>query len=131
MPVDIFGFYTLLEPYIITYYDVGKPDKARQLFFDTAKKYQENLTYFSGLSIKNQERLFEEIYIDIERYRGLVDALVLNDKDSEFVEQQMKTFNEYLRKFSHFIGPEDIEETPRDADIFSDSSEIEALDPEE
>lgn len=117
MPVNTFGFYTLLEPYIIAYYDVGNPEKARQLFFDTSKKYQENLTYYSGLTIDNQERLFQEIYIDIERYRGLVDALVLNEKDSEFVEKEMTTFNNYLRKFSHFLGEEDLEETPLDQDI--------------
>jgi hypothetical protein len=114
MPVDTFGYYTLLEPYVIAYYDVGSIEKARQLFHDVAKKYQENLTYYSGLKIQNQERFFEEIYIDIERYRGLVDVLILNDDDSEFVEQEMTTFNKHLRLFSHFIGDEDLEETPRE-----------------
>ena len=124
MPVDTFGFYTLLEPYIIAYYDVGKQEKARQLFFDTSKKYQENLTYYSGLTIDNQERLFQEIYIDIERYRGLVDALVLNEKDSEFVEKEMTVFNNYLRKFSHFLGEEDLEDRPLDQDINSQPDTI-------
>ena len=59
MPVDIFGYYTLLEPYIIAYYDVEKPEKARELFKQVASKYQENLLYYSGLSIKNQEHYFD------------------------------------------------------------------------
>ena len=51
MPVDYFGYYTLLEPYISAYYEVGNKEKAQQLFKDVATKYQENLTYYSGLTI--------------------------------------------------------------------------------
>ena len=32
MPVDEFGYYTLLEPYINAYFEVGNKDKARDLF---------------------------------------------------------------------------------------------------
>ncbi len=126
MPVAIFGFYTLLEPYVIAYYDVGAADKARKLYEEVAVKYQEKLTYYSGLSIDNQEFLFEDIYIDIERYRGLVDSVILNDEDSDYVEAQMRSFNNYLRLFSHFIGEEDSDTTPvPDLDISSDPDSIE------
>ena len=54
MPVDTFGFYTLLEPYIVAYYEVGNKDKARKLFKDVAKKYQENLVYYSGQNLENK-----------------------------------------------------------------------------
>ena len=76
MPVDYFGYYTLLEPYISAYYEVGAKEKAQKLFKDVAKKYQENLTYYSGLTKDNQERLFEDIYTDIQRYKSLVDVLI-------------------------------------------------------
>ena len=129
MPVNTFGYYTLLEPYVIAYYDVGNADKARQLFKDVAIKYQENLKYYSGLTYENQDRYFEEIYVDIERYRALVDVLILNDKDSSFVEQEMQTFNDHLKLFSHFIGADDLEEVPptpkTDPDIPVDSGAIE------
>ncbi|MBT8274184.1 MAG: hypothetical protein KJO77_10280, partial [Bacteroidia bacterium] len=121
MPVDIFGFYTLLEPYVIAYYDTNANEKARQLFKSVAAKYQENLTYYSGLPIDNQQRLFEEIYIDIERYRGLVDVLVVHEEDTDFVEAEMKNFNNYLRLFSHFMGDEDLEDLNRADDEETDN----------
>jgi hypothetical protein len=122
MPVDTFGFYTLLEPYIIAYYNVKNVDKARQLFKDVSSKYQETLTYYSGLTIDNQELFFEEIYIDIERYRGLVDVLLINEDDSTFVEAEMKTFNGFLRLFSHFMGEDDLQESEPDyEEIIQDS----------
>jgi len=54
MPVDEFGYYTLLEPYIGAYYEVKAKGKARQLYFDVSKKYQETLTYYSALSEEKQ-----------------------------------------------------------------------------
>ena len=38
MPVEYFGFYTLLEPYISGYYEVGNKEKAQQLFKEVANK---------------------------------------------------------------------------------------------
>ena len=94
----------------MAYYSVGAKEKARKLFQDVAIKYQEKLIYFSGLSIDNQERLFEDIYIDIERYRALVDVLIVEEDDSDYVEAEMKKFNSHLRLFSYFVGEDDINE---------------------
>ena len=102
MPVEYFGYYTLLEPYISAYYEVDKKEKARQLFKDVAKKYQENLTYYSALKTDSQERLFEDIYTDIQRYKGLIDVLI--EYDIEFAETEGKTFNNYLKLFRYFYG---------------------------
>jgi hypothetical protein len=124
MPVDIFGYYTLLEPYINAYYLVDANEKARNLYFDVSGKYQENLTYLSSLEISNQENLAEDIYVDIERYRSLIDVLAINESDTEFVEGEMKKFNDYLRLF----GVDDEPSTPlktEDADLPSDSNSIE------
>ncbi len=49
MPVDKFGFYTLLEPYISAYYEIGKVEKGRKLYKDVTKKYQENLVYYQWI----------------------------------------------------------------------------------
>jgi len=125
MPVDVFGYYTLLEPYISAYYQVSSEDKARKLFKDVSKKYQENLEYYSSLTIDNQRRMFEEIYTDIERYRGLVDVIIVNDDDEEFIKTEMETFNNTLRLFSQLIGDDSYEEPERtDIDIPVDSNSI-------
>lgn len=123
MPVRHFEYYTLLEPYISTYYEVEKQDKARNLYLEVAKKYQENLVYFSGLSLENQKRYIEEIFTDIERYRSLVDVLVVY-KDTDFALEESKKFNNHLKLFEHFMGSDEpVKETPiiDEGDAFLDS----------
>lgn len=108
MPVEHFGYYTLLEPYISAYYVVGNKDKARKLFQEVAKKYQENLFYYSKLKLSNQERLFEDIYTDIERYKSLVNVLAQYDLD--FAEKEGDIFNNNLMLFKHFYGGQEKEQ---------------------
>ena len=100
MPVDYYGYYTLLEPYIGAYYEVGNKEKAQNLFKQVAQKYQEDLTYYSGLKIDNQERNFENIYMDIERYKSLID--VINRYDKDFAKKENDIFGNYLELFRHF-----------------------------
>ena len=121
MPVEYFSYYTLLEPYISSYYEVGNKEKAQRLFLDVAKKYQENLLYYSRLKIDNQERFFEDIYTDIQRYKGLIDVLL--EYDIEFAKTEGETFNNYLKAFKHFYGDDEPEDEIRtDNDITTDSS---------
>ena len=98
MPVNKYGYYTLLEPFLNAYYRINKPKKARKIFDDIAVKYQESLFYFSSVSNSNKNRYAEEIYIDIERYRSLVDV-ILNHEEGEYLETRMKEFNDYLDLF--------------------------------
>ncbi|MEM6517447.1 MAG: hypothetical protein AAF688_14795, partial [Bacteroidota bacterium] len=122
MPVDKFGFYTLLEPYIGGYYEVGAKEKARNLYLEVSRKYQENLTYWSEVSIENQTRYIDEVVTDIERYRSLVDLLVIYN-DEEFAMKETKKFNNYLELFKHFSseGAEEAEPIREDRDLQTDS----------
>jgi hypothetical protein len=124
MPVEYYGYYTLLEPYISAYYEVEANDKAQKLFKDVAKKYQENLTYYSKLDAEEQRRVFEEIYTDIERYKSIVDVVIEYDKD--FGAQEAKTFSNFLNLFKHFYddAPDEIETMPLDPDIINEDSSI-------
>ncbi|MDX1471111.1 MAG: hypothetical protein R3213_06415, partial [Flavobacteriaceae bacterium] len=128
MPIDIFGFYTLLEPYISAYYEVDAKDKARKLFQDVSEKYQEKLKYYSGLSIENQTRYIEEIVTDIERYRSLVDLLLIYD-DRELALQETEIFNNYLQLFSHFMGddPSETNTSAEDLDLPMTIDSLESL----
>ncbi|MBU2922476.1 DUF2723 domain-containing protein [Winogradskyella psychrotolerans] len=134
MPVDKFGFYSLLEPYVSAYYEIGNVEKGRALYKDVAKKYQENLVYYSSLDIEDQEFMVgEDIYIDIQRYRALIDILVIyNDKD--FALQETKTFNSYLSLFDELMNrysDEELPEVPNDIDIQSTIKDtIERIAPE-
>ena len=103
MPVNIFGYYTLLETYIESYYKLENKEKARGLFSEIANKYKENLFYFSNLKDENKNRYAEEIYTDIERYRSLV-GVIISYEEGKFLEKQMEDFNYYLELF---IGKEE------------------------
>jgi hypothetical protein len=97
MPVDIFGYYTFLEPFIGAYYEVAAKEKARELYQQVAVKYQENLNYFGQVSDDNQSKYIQNIYFDIERYKGLVDTISLYE-DKDFIKTEMEKFNGYLRQ---------------------------------
>ncbi|MFK7832778.1 MAG: DUF2723 domain-containing protein [Winogradskyella sp.] len=120
MPVDKFGFYSLLEPYVSAYYEIGNVEKGRALYKDVAKKYQENLVYYSGLDLEDQEQVVgEEIYLDIQRYRALIDILVIYN-DEDFALQETKTFNSYLSLFDALMNrysDDELPEMPSDVDI--------------
>jgi hypothetical protein len=96
MPVNIFGYYTLLENYIESYYKLDNKEKARILFSEIANKYKENLFYFS--KIKDKNNYVEEWYTDIERYRSLL-GVIISYEEGEFLEKQMEDFNFYVELF--------------------------------
>lgn len=124
MPVDEFGFYTLLEPYIGAYYEINAKDKARQLYFDVSKKYQESLTYFSTLSEGKQSQLIDEISTDISRYRGLIDVLMIYE-DKAFVQTEMQKYNNFIRLFTG-EEPEAIDRIDKDIPIDTNAIEIDS-----
>ncbi|NER12690.1 DUF2723 domain-containing protein [Leptobacterium flavescens] len=101
MPVDNFGYYVFLEPYVEGYYKVGQKEKAREIYKDVAEKYQESLNYYSQLDLDKQYDHVSDIITDVERYRGLLDIVIAND-DETFGRDQVEKFNTYLKQFSHF-----------------------------
>ena len=106
MPVDMFEFYSLLEPFVLGYYEVDKPAKARKVYEDVSRKYQEKLLYYSGLKIQRQYGIADEIISDMERYRGLIDILIVKDTE-EVARKEADKFNDYLRLFRHFYSEDE------------------------
>ena len=109
MPVEHFGYYTLLEPYMSAYYEVGAKEKARQVYLEVAKKYQENLSYYAELDDAEQIRMAEDIVTDMERYRSIVDVVLEYDK--ELGDKESEKFRNYLKLFSS--SPDEDEEEVR------------------
>ncbi|AXT18896.1 DUF2723 domain-containing protein [Flavobacteriaceae bacterium AU392] len=130
MPVDIFNFYTLLEPYIGAYYQVEANEKGRNLFKEVSKKYQENLDYYISLSDEEQNQVFQEISTDLARYRGLIDVLVTYEDDA-FVTSEMQKYNNYIQVFTgeteELLRPEE-KPSPSDKDLPTNDSS--SIDPE-
>ncbi|WP_108866523.1 DUF2723 domain-containing protein [Aquimarina aquimarini] len=106
MPIEYYEYYTLIEPYITGYYEVGEKQKARDLWSKLAKKYQEQLNYFGSLELKDQYRYAEEIVTNVERYRGVIDLLLIS-KDREMIEEKAEEFNKYLRLFKRLYSSDE------------------------
>jgi hypothetical protein len=74
MPLDYFGYYSLLVPFVDGYYRIDAIEKAQDLSQKIAYKYADRLEYFTSLDANTQYGLGEEIITEIERYRTLVEA---------------------------------------------------------
>jgi DNA-binding SARP family transcriptional activator len=92
MPVDQFGYYTLVEPFVDGYYKVGETEKARNLFDKLKTVYQERLEYYAGTNLDEQYSNIDEIIADMEAYRRNIDNLI-NNNDREVAEKETLIFN--------------------------------------
>jgi len=101
MPLDKFGYYSLVEPFTNGYYKVGETAKAQDLLNKLVKKYNENLNYYATLPPGDQTDLAIDIITDIERYRSLLQVMDRNN-DKAFYEKHKKTFNTYVNVFERF-----------------------------
>ncbi|WPR71818.1 DUF2723 domain-containing protein [Flavobacterium sp. NG2] len=101
MPLEKFGYYSLIEPFAKGYYQTNQTAKAQDLLTKLIGKYQENLNYYSKIGLAEQSQIAIDIITDIERYRSLL--LVMRDNgDLAFYEKNKKTFNTYIEIFERF-----------------------------
>ena len=101
MPIEFFGYYSLLQPFADGYYKIGEKEKAQQLLQKLVSKYQENLNYFGQLKASEQSGIATTIIIDIERYRSLLQVMKDNN-DLDFYNKNKITFNTYIKMFERF-----------------------------
>lgn len=99
IPVNHFGYYFSIEPFIAGYYQVNEPEKARKIFLEVAQKYQERLEYYLTLSRGDFQALYEDLSRDLTRYRSLL--LILSEEDEKFSQQQEQVFDSYIDKLTH------------------------------
>ena len=101
MPLEQFGYYTMLEPFAAGYYELGEKEKARKILTQLIGKYQENLKYYNTLKSGEQNAMYVEIVTALERYRDLLS--VMKDRgDQPFYESNRTTFNTYNKMFDRF-----------------------------
>ena len=103
MPVDYFGYYSLLVPFLDGYYRIGKKEKAQSLFTDLSRKYKSKMRYFKSLEMPFQYELGEEILTEVEKYRTLVEAVHANE-DSAILETAIDDFLIATNPFIDFYG---------------------------
>ena len=103
MPIDYFGFYSLIPPFIEGYYRLNNIEKSREIFNKISLKYQDKLNYFYSLSPSFQFPIAEEILTEIERYRALVE-IILDNRDYDFLEGKIDDFIQITEKFIYLYG---------------------------
>ena len=101
MPIAYFEYYSMVDPFAMGYYEVGKKEKARKILSELIVKYQESLTYFSNYKIAEQYYYASDIVSDIEQYRGLLE-IAKNAKDMPFYEKEKVKFNNFNKRFAVF-----------------------------
>ncbi len=106
IPLEHFGFYAFVEPFLDGYYKVGENEKARELYEKLKKIYQERLEYYAGAPLDEQYEKIDDILTDMQAYRRNIDILIEND-DRSFAESETLIFNDYIDKFSQFMGEEE------------------------
>lgn len=101
MPLEKYGYYSLLDPFAAGYYKIGEKAKAQDLLKKLINKYKENLNYYGKLKASEQTGVAYDIITDIERYRGLLQVMKENN-DLTFYNESRKTFNTYTDMFERF-----------------------------
>jgi hypothetical protein len=108
MPINYFGYYSLLEPYISAYYKLNNFNKGDDLYQKLSIKYVENLKYYSQLSSSKSSRFSiysfaENIITDTERYRSLLETL-LKSENNVLKSQAIKQFINSTEFVSELYG---------------------------
>ena len=103
MPIDFYGYYSLWTPFIEGYYKIDKDLKAHDVVKKISLKYSDRLNYYSSLEIFNQYNVGEEIISDIERYRNLIETMLVFDT-SEITVEEIKRFISSSEKFNFIYG---------------------------
>lgn len=106
MPVEYFQYYSLLEPFVETYYKLGRPEKARGIYDQLKTKYHEYLIYYAGLEPMQQRGIPEEIITKVEQYRNLVQVLI-NYEEIDLALKEVGTFNEYQKLFPMYYSEDE------------------------
>lgn len=122
MPMERYGLYFTLNPYISAYYKIGEPKKARDLATKVAKKYQEELIYFGSLSANEVMLNYEEIQAVVSYYLGLLN--VIEDNDKKLYEEQFERLKELT---SPFMSESEIEENADYEEFTPEISEKDTL----
>jgi hypothetical protein len=111
LPIEYFGYYSLSEPYIDSYYKIGKIKKGRDLFKVIEEKYHDQINYYSKSMIYNEnsfdlESYAENIFTYNERLRGLLENQI-NLGEIEFVSDYLLKYIETSNVFKSLYGEYD------------------------
>ena len=103
LPVKNYQLYTLVEPFMDSYYKINKPKKARQVYNDLAKVYKGHIKYYSTLNINEQLSVYDDILTDLERFKTLIITGIEN-KDDEIIKSEIPYFLKSIKPFKELMA---------------------------
>ncbi|GAK90152.1 membrane protein [Nonlabens ulvanivorans] len=106
MPLDLYGHYSMIEPFVNGYYEVGQIDKAQDLLDRVILKYQDEIDFYKALDIDERRASYSDIIAAVERYRSLVESAIFYE-DDKMVQKHKDVFNQYVLEFTQFYSPEE------------------------
>jgi hypothetical protein len=120
MPIETFGYYSLVTPIASAYYRVGAREKALQIVQKIAAGFQEYLHYYSQWDNEDQLALMEDLVGNVERYKSLMTE-VIQARDYETLAATYNSFYESILPFNYIYGEYDFytELTPFVASLYA------------
>ena len=110
MPINFFGYYTLSEPYIKTYYSLNKYDKGYSIYKEIENKYFEYVQYYSNSynsKYFNVTENAENIFTYTERLRSLIEAQISSNYKFSEIENSIDKFIENTKIYKDLYGSYD------------------------
>ena len=120
MPIETFGYYSLITPIASAYYRAGATEKAQKIVKKITTGYQEYMRYYTTWDNDDQLSLMEDLVGNVERYKNLL-AEVLQARDYETLANLYDPFFESILPFSYIYGKYDFytELTPFVAGLYA------------
>ena len=110
MPLHLFGYYTLSEPYIKTYYTLNRFDKGYSLYKEIENKYFEYVEYYSDSYNNKNFRISENaenIFTYTERLRGLIENQIQSKHKFVEIESSIQRFVNLTTVYKDLYGSYD------------------------
>ena len=101
MPLNYYGYYSLLDSFADSYYKLGKKQKAEKLLSDIITKYNEELIYYKGFKQNELSYLRREVQTAMYRYMSLI-KVAKDNKDQNFVDIKEREFEMSSRGLERF-----------------------------
>ncbi|WP_420571763.1 DUF2723 domain-containing protein [Kordia sp.] len=102
MPVDVFGYYTFVIPFVEGYYMLDEKEKGRALAYQIITKYKEQLAYYSSLKYDSLPEFTEDILYTMDQYNAIVKIMIENDSKN-VATKELRAFNNYVKRFEYFL----------------------------
>jgi len=103
MPLEYYGNYSMLEPFVSGYYELDKKEKARDLLNKIILKYQDELDHYNALTLAEQEVNYSRIQQAVVRYNSITEVAVFYN-DQEMIDKHVDTYNDYFEPFVRYLN---------------------------